>query len=96
MRQYSWDAKLTDLLPGLVTDCRKGARSVSMTGARRCSSGWDDGVVSGASSPSGPWCSHKGGAPTSAHSPVEDLQFPQRSLDVSLACVLTCTRRARQ
>lgn len=34
-RQYGWDAQLTDLLPALVVDCPSGARSVSMTGARR-------------------------------------------------------------
>src|SRR3984957_16737313 len=29
MRQYGWDAKLTDLLPALVTDCPK-RRSISV------------------------------------------------------------------
>ena len=29
MRQYGWDAKLTDLLPALVADCPK-RRSVSV------------------------------------------------------------------
>ena len=39
MRQYGWDAKLTDLLPALMADCAK-RRSVSVyDGARRCSSG---------------------------------------------------------
>ena len=42
MRQYGWDAKLTDLLPALVMDFLRGARSVSMTGARRCSTGGGD------------------------------------------------------
>jgi hypothetical protein len=46
-RQYGWDAKLTDLLPALVADCLRGARSVSMTGARRRSGGGDDRVVQG-------------------------------------------------
>ena len=43
MRQYGWDAKLTDLLSELVADCLRGARSVSMTGVqRRCSRGGDE------------------------------------------------------
>ena len=42
-RQYGWDAKLTDLLPALVVDCLRGARSVSMIGAKRCTRGGDDG-----------------------------------------------------
>ena len=35
IRQYGWDAKLTDLLAALTVDCPKRASAVSLTGARR-------------------------------------------------------------
>ena len=45
MRQYGWDAKLTDLLTTLTMDCPKRVQSVSMTGAGRFIRSGDKRVV---------------------------------------------------
>ena len=47
MRQYGWDAKLTDCSRRLLRIAPRGVRSVSMTGARRCSSGTRETQLTG-------------------------------------------------
>ena len=42
MRQFGWDAKLTDLLRNLWRTAPRGGRPVLMRGAKRCLRGGDD------------------------------------------------------